>query len=154
MNASTILKNPQITQLGLSKLKTVLATWIGNQQRRRLVYDSLWGGIINSWAYEGIREDYGNGMYNDHNFHYGYWVYAAAVIGALDPSWAKGRNKAWVNNLIRDYANSVEDEHFPFSRSFDWYHGHSWASGLDPSADGKNLESTSEDTHSLYAIEL
>lgn len=26
-------------------------------------------------------------MYNDHQFHYGYWLYAAALINHLDPTW-------------------------------------------------------------------
>jgi endo-1,3(4)-beta-glucanase len=82
-------------------------------------------------------------------------VYTAAVIGSLDHSWLnEARNKDWVNALIRDYANPVEDQLFPFSRSFDWYHGHSWATGIDALVDGKNQESTSEDSHALYAIKL
>ncbi len=81
--------------------------------------------------------DFGNGQYNDHHFHYGYCVYAAAVIGHLDPSWIS-ENKYYVNALVRDYANpSPKDKFFPVSRSFDWYHGHSWAHGLFESADGK-----------------
>ena len=75
---------------------------------------------------------------NDHHFHYGYIVYAAAVIAYLDPDWLnQGTNKAWVNSLARDFANPVDDNEYPFSRSFDWYHGHSWAKGLFLSDDGK-----------------
>jgi len=72
-------------------------------------------------------------------FHYGYFVYSAAVIASLDPSWlTASNNKAWVNALVRDYANPVDnDPYFPFSRSFDFYHGHSWAKGLFESGDGK-----------------
>lgn len=91
----------------------------------------------------------------DH-FHYGYFVHAAAIIAYLDPSWlGQGTNKAWVNSLIRDYASPVDDDpYFPFSRSFDWYHGHSWATGLFNNADGKDEESTSEDAFSLYAMKM
>lgn len=57
--------------------------------------------------------------------------------------------------LVRDYANPVDsDPYFPFSRSFDWYHGHSWAKGLFESADGKDEESSSEDAFSTYAIKM
>ena len=77
------------------------------------------------------------------------------MIASLDPSWLKeGINKDWVNALIRDYASPVDDGLFPFSRSFDWYHGHSWATGHDAFVDGKNQESSSEDSHALYAIKL
>jgi endo-1,3(4)-beta-glucanase len=37
---------------------------------------------------------------------------------------------------------------------FDWYHGHSWAHGLYETADGKDEESSSEDTMSAYALKL
>ena len=56
--------------------------------------------------------------------------------------------------LARDFANSVSDEFFPFSRSFDWYHGHSWAKGLFESADGKDQESSSEDTLASYGLKM
>jgi endo-1,3(4)-beta-glucanase len=57
--------------------------------------------------------------------------------------------------LVRDAGNSVaNDAHFPFSRSFDWYNGHSWAKGLFESFDGKDQESTSEDTMFAYAIKM
>ena len=90
-----------------------------------------------------------------HHFHYGYFLYAAAVIGYLDPSWlSQDTNKAWVNTLARDFANSVSDSYFPFSRSFDWYMGHSWAMGLFQSADGKDEESSSEDTMASFGIKM
>ncbi len=85
-------------------------------------------------------EDFGNTYYNDHHFHYGYFVYAAAVIGHLDPSWV-APNKDYVNALVRDYANpSAQDAYFPVSRGFDWYHGHSWAHGLFETFDGKAIQ--------------
>ena len=56
--------------------------------------------------------------------------------------------------LARDYANSVSDDEYPFSRSFDWYMGHSWAKGLFESSDGKDEESSSEDTMASYAIKM
>ncbi len=81
--------------------------------------------------------DFGNTLYNDHHFHYGYHILAAAIIGYLDPQWLDA-NKAYVDTLVRDVANpSHEDKYFPMWRSFDWYHGHSWAHGLYASMDGK-----------------
>jgi endo-1,3(4)-beta-glucanase len=113
--------------------------------------------MVTSWANHAndIRVDFGNVIYNDHNFQYGYWVYAASVVASLDPSWLSDRrNKAWVNSLVQDFSNPVDDQYFPFSRSFDWYHGHSWATGVDALIDGKSQESSSEDSHSLYAVKL
>lgn len=81
--------------------------------------------------------DFGNTYYNDHHFHYGYHILAAATIAHLDPSWLKD-NKDYVNTLVRDVANpSSKDKYFPIWRNFDWYHGHSWAHGLYAAADGK-----------------
>lgn len=48
----------------------------------------------------------------------------------------------------------MNDAEFPFSRSFDWYHGHSWAKGLFESGDGKDEESTSEDSFASYALKM
>jgi endo-1,3(4)-beta-glucanase len=85
-------------------------------------------------------------------------IYAEAVVSTLDPARLTGPEgaliRSWVNALVRDFANPVNDVSFPFSRSFDWYHGHSWATGLEPALDGKNEESTSEDAFSLYAVKL
>ena len=47
---------------------------------------------------------FGMGYYNDHHFHYGYFVYAAAVIAKSDPQWVNSYGEA-VMSIIRDYAN-------------------------------------------------
>jgi len=76
------------------------------------------------------------------------------VIAYLDSAWL-GLNKDWVNALVRDAANpSLKDNLFPFSRMFDWYHGHSFAKGLFESADSKDEESSSEDTFFSYALKM
>lgn len=76
------------------------------------------------------------------------------MIGYLDRSWLS-THREWVNNLVRDCANpSAKDPFFPVSRSFDWYHGHSWAKGLFDSADGKDEESSSEDAFLAYAVKM
>ena len=83
-----------------------------------------------------------------------YFIYTAAVIAYLDPSWL-ALNKGWVNMLVRDAASpSLQDNMFPFSRMFDWYHGHSFAKGLFESADSKDEESSSEDAFFSYAIKM
>ncbi|KAF2102631.1 endo-1,3-beta-glucanase Engl1 [Rhizodiscina lignyota] len=142
----------------LKNLEAAFATFVNNEQSYPLVYDQSWKGVVSSATYEtddsGV--DFGNTYYNDHHFHYGYFVYTAAVIAYLDPDWLRnGTNKDWVSMLVRDYANPVNtDPYFPFSRNFDWYHGHSWAKGLFESGDGKDEESSSEDAFSTYAIKM
>ena len=150
--------NSPLASAGLVNLKGNMSRFVENEQIYPLVYDSAWGGIVSDASYVtgNPGADFGNTYYNDHHFHYGYFVYTAAVIAYLDPSWLEeGTNKAWVNALIRDYANPVTDDaYFPFSRMFDWYHGHSWAHGLFESGDGKDQESSSEDSFSLYAMKM
>jgi len=153
-----LAKNTGLASAGLVKLKSVFNTFVNNTQIYPLVYDESWRGVVSVGTYmtndSGL--DFGNTYYNDHHFHYGYFVYTAAVIGYLDPTWLhKGTNKAWVNILVRDYANSIaNDAHFPFSRNFDWFHGHSWAKGLFESGDGKDEESSSEDGFASYALKM
>ena len=139
-------------------MKQAIARFISNTQINPLLYDSSWGGLVSSCTYKTGDPgcDFGNAYYNDHHFHYSYFVKAAAVIARLDPGWLKeGTNKAYIDALLRDYANPLSnDPYFPFSRNFDWYNGHSWAHGLFESADGKDQESSSEDVNAALAEKL
>jgi endo-1,3(4)-beta-glucanase len=150
-----IVRNQDITKKVLDKLKEAFAVFIENKQINPLVYERGWKGVVSTAGLRDAGADFGNGYYNDHHFHYGYFVYTAAVIGYIDPSWLReGKNAGWVNMLVRDFANPVNDADFPFSRSFDWYHGHSWAKGLFESGDGKDEESTSEDSFASYGLKM
>ncbi|KAL3463427.1 glycosyl hydrolase family 81-domain-containing protein [Aspergillus heterothallicus] len=139
----------------LERLKSAFARFTQNKQQYPLVYDTVWKGVVSSASYGGdVGADFGNTLYNDHHFHYGYFIHAAAIIGSLDPSWV-APNRDWVNMLVRDCGNAAaNDPLFPFSRSFDWYHGHSWAKGLFESFDGKDQESSSEDVMFAYALKM
>lgn len=151
-----LLNEPNLATQGLDELKGAFAVFATNQQMYPLVYDTVWNGVVSSGSYitDDSGQDFGNSYYNDHHFHYGYFIYAAAVLAYLDPSWLS-LNKAWVNTLVRDAANpSTQDNRFPFSRMFDWYHGHSFAQGLFPSADSKDEESSSEDAFFAYAMKM
>lgn len=155
----TMAGNSNLAAAGLEKLKDAFNVFVNNTQPEPLVYDNVWKGVVSGASYRSPTKDlgldFGNTAYNDHHFHYGYFVYTAAVIGHLDPAWLnEGTNKQWVNTLVRDFANPVTDDSFPFSRAFDWFHGHSWAKGLFESADGKDQESTSEDTFATFAIKM
>ncbi|KAJ5374114.1 Glycoside hydrolase family 81 [Penicillium concentricum] len=147
--------NVDIAADAFQKLKKSFDLFVQNKQEHPLAYDAVWKGVVSTAGYNGdLNQDFGNTAYNDHHFHYGYFIQAAAIIGSLDPSWLAA-NKEWVNMLVRDAGNSAaNDPHFPFSRSFDWYNGHSWAKGLFESFDGKDQESTSEDTMFAYAIKV
>lgn len=153
---SDLVSQQGLATAALDKLKNAFAVFTNNTQQFPLYYDTDWKGVVSSASYKtrdpGV--DFGNSYYNDHHFHYGYFIYAAAVIGYLDPVWAQD-NKDYVNALVRDVANpSTLDTYFPVFRSFDWYNGHSWAKGLFETGDGKDEESTSEDANFAYGLKM
>ena len=153
---NALLKDPGIAQSGLEKLKAAFELWTSNRNQFPLVYEKAWGGITSSASYitGDAGMDFGNTNYNDHHFHYGYFILAAAYIGSLDANWL-ATHKDYINAMVRDIANPSEaDTYFPISRGFDWYHGHSWAKGLFESGDGKDQESSSEDAMFAYAIKM
>ena len=154
-----VIKDDNYTKTALEELKTAFELFTNNKQYYPLMYDTKFKGVTSSASQGGDTGlDFGAAFYNDHHFHYGYFVHAAAVVGQVDKkfggSWAED-NKDWVNNLVRDVANpSEEDSFFPVSRMFDWFAGHSWAGGLFSSGDGRNEESSSEDYHFAYGMKL
>ncbi|RDA93880.1 hypothetical protein CP533_4515 [Ophiocordyceps camponoti-saundersi (nom. inval.)] len=154
--AKRMLGDEQLAETGLGRVQAAFATFASNRQRFPLTYETAWGGVVSRASYDtgdgGV--DFGNTLYNDHHFHYGYHILAAATIADLDPGWGKA-NGDYVRTLARDVANpSTSDGLFPVWRCFDWYHGHSWAHGLYASMDGKNQESSSEDMMAAYALKM
>lgn len=125
------------------RLRQRLEEWLGGgpKARGRFFYDARWGTLI------GYPASFGSDVeLNDHHFHYGYFVKAAAELARHDPALAK--QERWggmVRLLIRDMASPDRDDRlFPFLRNFDPYAGHSWASGHARFGDGNNNESSSE----------
>ncbi|EGZ12996.1 hypothetical protein PHYSODRAFT_334826 [Phytophthora sojae] len=110
--------------------------------------------MLEGFKTKDLNSDFGNTMYNDHHFHYGYWAHAAAIINRLDPTWSKlGKLNTMANLLVRHVANyNPEVKFFSRSRSFDWFHGHSYSHGVTPFADGKDQESTSEDVNFAFGM--
>ncbi len=97
---------------------------------------------------------------NDHHFHYGYWIRAAAEIALRDPAWAeKDRWGGMVELLIGDIANTQRGSaDFPYIRNYDAYEGHSWAvgiGGVDKYGNfGNNQESSSEAVNAWAGLVL
>lgn len=155
-----IINDLDLTKKLLKMLQMALNRFISNSQMIPLNYDTTWKGVISS-TNEPMK-DFGNSYYNDHHFHYGYFVMTGAIIIKVEKfmygnsPWCQDLNNCnWIELLIRDYNNpSSNDPWFPQFRSFDWFNGHSWAKGLFESGDGKDQESSSEDVMSIYAIKL
>ena len=104
----------------------------------------------------GYPEEYfsASGM-NDHHFHYGYWLMAAAHIAKRDPGWLTPSQWGQMVQLIaRDIATSERGrDDFPFIRNFDPYEGHSWARGnSDFFGHGNDQESSSEAINAWAAL--
>ena len=113
-------------------------------------YDSNWNTLL------GFDESFGaQQQLNDHHFHYGYFVRAAAEICRVDAGWCGSTQYGpMVELLIRDYAAGRDDAMFPYLRNFDPAYGFSWASGHANFALGNNYESTSEAANAYGAIVL
>ena len=112
-------------------------------------YDStLWGTMI------GYNPSYGTQNLDDHHFHYGYYIYASAILALYDSDF-QSRYGGMVEHLIRDIAAPTRnDTMYPFLRYFDPYEGHSWADGMGKNTDGNNQESSSEAMNAWAGIYL
>lgn len=111
-------------------------------------YDKSAGGII------ALPPGFGSEHYNDHHFHYGYFIHAAAIVGRYDSDFLRRYGNCF-RLLMRDIASpDRKDASFPYLRYFDPYGGHSWAGGITLFGDGNNQESTSEAVHAWYAMAL
>ncbi|AZQ64061.1 carbohydrate-binding protein [Flammeovirga pectinis] len=81
---------------------------------------------------------------NDHHFHWGYFIHAAAFMEQYEPGWADQYGDM-INLLVRDASSpNRDDDTFPYLRSFSPYAGHCWANGFASFPQGNDQESTSE----------
>lgn len=98
-----VLNNSEWVEQGLEKLKQEMARYIDNVAKFPLYYDDTWKGLVSKAGLDGDQgSDFGNTFYNDHHFHFGYFIHTAAVIGALDPGWLEqGGNKRFINMMVK-----------------------------------------------------
>jgi endo-1,3(4)-beta-glucanase len=143
----------------VGNLRTVLTAYLIGGQPSTLRYDSAWGMVTSGAGLTNPDADFGSGRANDHYFHFGYTIAAAAVVARFDPTWAgtvvAGRTHGdRVNDLVRDIANpSPDDPYFVPWRHFDHFAGHSWAGGLFEFDADRNQESTSEAANAWWGIQ-
>ena len=153
--ADSIGMDAQATQL-LNWLKSELADWFTAETDGNLdifkyfVYDDDWNTLL------GLEEAFASHQQlNDHHFHYGYFVRAAAEICRMDIAWCGADQYGpMIELLIRDFAGDLDDPMFPHLRNFDPANGFSWASGNVNFVRGNNNESTSEAANAYGAIVL
>ncbi|KAM2525454.1 hypothetical protein TB1_022961 [Malus domestica] len=119
------------------------------------LYDKTWGGIITKSSRTDPTADFGFGIYNDHHFHLGYFIYGISVLAKIDPIWGE-KYKPQAYSLVEDFLNKGKQSNPNYARlrCFDLYKMHSWAGGLTEFPDGRNQESTSEAVNAYYAAAL
>jgi endoglucanase Acf2 len=136
------------------RLKTALENFLtvraldGREKKSSIfAYEPHWGTLIGYPASFGSDQEL-----NDHHFHYGYFLHAAAELARRDPAWSQ-KWLPMIRLLARDIASADRrDPLFPYLRCFDIYAGHSWASGHGRFGDGNNQESSSESINAWYGL--
>ena len=126
----------------LTTIKTRLEDWFrveSGEVAFLFYYNTAWSAMIGYPA--GYGQDAG---LNDHHFHWGYFIHAAAFVEQCEPGWA-AQWGGMVNLLVRDAAcPDRSDAMFPYLRNFSPYEGHSFADGFANNPQGNNQESSSE----------
>ena len=150
--------NAQKVLNGLEKNLEDWFTYSGNSDKHYFTY--LGEGV---GALLGFQSSFNSvDQFNDHHFHYGYFIESAASVGLYDMEWLNNY-KDVVKQLIYDiacpYRNNKEcvadcGNAYPYLRSFSPYEGHSWASGYEDERTGNNQESTSEAINAWAGIIL
>jgi endoglucanase Acf2 len=135
----------------LALVKERMEWWFGGAGRSYFLMDKGLGTVV---TYPD--EFFAVEEMNDHHFHYGYWIRAAAEIALRDPAWAaKDRWGGMVDLLVADIATPERGRtDFPFLRPFDQYSGFSMASGVGLYDFGNGQESTSEAINAWASIIL
>lgn len=139
-----------------SFLKSSITPWLdGTFHVNGFHHENKWGGIITKQGSMDSGADFGFGIYNDHHYHLGYFLYAAAVLSKIDHAWGR-KYKPQVYSMVADIMNLSKKPTSRYARlrCFDLWKLHSWAGGLTEFADGRNQESTSEAVNAYYSAGL
>jgi endoglucanase Acf2 len=126
----------------VATVKERLEDWLTYQSEEvafLFYYNSTWSAMLGYPAGHGQDTNI-----NDHHFHWGYFIHAAAFMEQYEPGWAAQWGDM-INLLVRDAASQDRnDVMFPFLRNFSPYAGHCWANGFASFPQGNDQESTSE----------
>ncbi|KAL6139449.1 hypothetical protein ACLB2K_057753 [Fragaria x ananassa] len=137
-------------------LKDAIEPWLdGTFNGVGFLYEGSWGGLVTQNGALDKGADYGFGVYNDHHYHIGYFLYSISVLTKMDPAWGmKYRDQAYA--LAADFMNlnSTLDAKYSRLRNFDLYSLHSWAGGVTEFGDGRNQESSSEAVNAYFSAAL
>lgn len=169
-------------KLNRSAQVVAAAKSIGDEESAEIVLEGLKANLEEWFTYSGANDKsyftyLGEGVgvllgfpssfnavdqFNDHHFHYGYFIQAAACVGLWDKEWLE-EYKDVIKQLIYDIASPYRNQNecvsdcgnaYPYLRCFSPYEGHSWASGYQDERTGNNQESTSEAINAWAGITL
>lgn len=135
------------------KLREALVNWLTytpGEDRYFFSYYPRWGSMV------GFDVSYDSDAFNDHHFHFGYFIYAAALLCLEDESFKNSYGEI-LTMIAKDYANwDRNDSRFPFLRTLDPWAGHSYAGGLGDAGNdnGNGQESSSEAMQSWGGLYL
>ena len=126
----------------IATIKDRLENWLKAESGEKaflFYYNTTWSAMLGYPAGHGQDTNI-----NDHHFHWGYFIHAAAFMEQFQPGWA-AQFGDMINLLVRDAAtNDRNDALFPYLRNFSPYAGHCWANGFATFPQGNDQESTSE----------
>lgn len=143
----------EIFEKSRAKLRAAFEDWLSyrpGEPNRFFAYYPRWRSLV------GYDVSYDSDAFNDHHFHYGYFIYAGALLCMADTDFA-AQYGDMLRLLAKDYANyDHSDERFPFLRTLDVWAGHSYAGGLGDSvnSNGNGQESSSEAMQSWGGVYL
>lgn len=160
LDASTEQALPVLLKSGTQILYDALSGFLRGKVSDKLVFDANLGGLVSADGLRDPNADFGAGRYNDHHFHYGYVLYACAILGRLDRRFTQ-KFGSTVDAIMYDIAyngnfdsSPCDTVFFPGARHKSWFDGHSFASGCFPFGNGKSQESSSEAVNAYYGAYL
>ena len=115
-----------VTTQATKLLHHYLSYFLESKNDDYLVYDVAFGGIVTKNGLRDKQEDFGNGWYNDHHFHYGYILYASAIMAKLNSTFVSeyGPNVDAIMYDVTYHGNKdsdeMSDDFFPLSRHKSW----------------------------------
>ncbi len=127
-------------RMAKQRLKEVLIdwyTWTPGEERYYFARYPRWGALV------GMDPSYDSDTFNDHHFHYGYFIYSSALLCLLDEDFRQ-QYGPMAREVARDYANWERSTDEPWFRTLDPYCGHSFAGGMGNGGNGNGQESSSE----------
>lgn len=142
------LDDKEIADKLLEKIRAEYGLWLDDKPEKSFYFDNKIKGVV------GKESSFGSEDFNDHHFHYSYFLYAASILAEYDKAFIEQYGD-YTTLLALDIANYEQTLNTaPVIRSFDPYKSHSWASGSSPFADGNNQESSSEAINAWSSVAL